>query len=94
MRAPHGSPLFSLGQDLVHERRQDQAVANGNVIQLPSLTGPLDTPAPDSIIGIIWMANQLYPGELDLDCEALATEFYARFYEYDLTAEEASSLCS
>lgn len=71
-----------------------QAVANGNVIQLPSLTGPLDTPAPDSIIGIIWMANQLYPGELDLDCEALAIEFYARFYEYDLTAEEASSLCS
>ena len=33
-----------------------------------------------------------YPGELDLDCEALAIEFYARFYEYDLTAEEASSL--
>lgn len=71
-----------------------QAVADGNVIQLPSLTGPLDTPAPDSIIGIIWMANQLYPGQLDLDCEALATEFYARFYEYDLASDEASALCS
>lgn len=70
-----------------------QAVAQGNVIQLPSLTGPLDTPAPDSIIGIIWMANRLYPGQLDLDCEALATEFYSRFYEYQLTPEEANGLC-
>lgn len=71
-----------------------QAVASGNVIQLPRLTGPLDIPAPDSIIGIIWMANKLYPGQLDLDCEALTTEFYNRFYEYAITAEEASTLCS
>lgn len=70
-----------------------QAVVDGNVIQLPSLTAPLDIPAPDSIIGIIWMANKLYPGQLDLDCEALVAEFYNRFYEYDVTSEEASGLC-
>ncbi len=71
-----------------------EAVAQGNVIQLPSLTAPLDIPAPDSIIGIIWMANKLYPGQLDLDCKALATEFYTRFYDYDITPEEASGLCA
>src|SRR5690554_3843057 len=71
-----------------------QALTNGRVIQLPQLTGPLDTPAPDSLIGIIWMANQLYPGQLDLDCEALTTKYYARFYEYNIIPEEMSLLCS
>jgi iron complex transport system substrate-binding protein len=69
------------------------AVQAGRVYQLPQFISPWDTPVPDSILGIIWMAQTLYPDQLDLGCQAEVTTFYNRFYDYPISAEEASSLC-
>ncbi len=69
------------------------AVQAGRVYQLPQFISPWDTPVPDSILGIIWMAETLYPDQVDLGCQAEVTTFYHRFYDYPISAEEASSLC-
>ncbi|MFW5772529.1 MAG: ABC transporter substrate-binding protein [Phototrophicaceae bacterium] len=70
------------------------AVQEDRVYLLPKLVAPWDTPVPDSVLGIIWMANILYPGLLDYDCEAEVTSFYQTFYDYEVTAEELSRLCA
>jgi iron complex transport system substrate-binding protein len=69
------------------------AVKAGHVYQLPQFISPWDTPVPDSILGIIWMADTLYPGQLDLGCQVEVANFYNRFYDYPISAEEAASLC-
>ncbi len=69
------------------------AVQEGRVYQLPQFTAPLDTPVPDSVIGIIWMAQTLYPDLVDLDCAVEARYFYATWYDYAMSDEEAAALC-
>lgn len=69
------------------------AVENGEVYQLPQFISPWDTPLPDSILGIMWMAETLYPEQIELDCEAETTYFYATFYDYDVSSDELQRLC-
>ncbi|MBN1678832.1 MAG: ABC transporter substrate-binding protein [Anaerolineae bacterium] len=69
------------------------AVQDGAVYMLPKLVAPWDTPLPDSILGIIWMAETLYPEQVELGCEDQAVYFYDMFYDYDLSPEEAQGLC-
>ncbi len=69
------------------------AVQNGEVYQLPQFISPWDTPLPDSILGIMWMAETLYPEQIELDCEAETTYFYATFYDYNVSADELQDLC-
>ena len=69
------------------------AVQSGHVYQLPMFISPWDTPLPDSILGIIWMAETLYPDQVDLNCEYQAAYFYNMFYDYDISAEEVQTLC-
>ncbi|MCZ7546321.1 MAG: hypothetical protein M5R40_23600 [Anaerolineae bacterium] len=66
----------------------------GRVYQLPQFTAPLDTPVPDSVLGIVWMAQILYPDIIDLDCVAEAQFFYRTWYDYELSDEEAAAFCS
>ena len=70
-----------------------EAVQAGRVYQLPHFISPWDTPVPDSILGIIWMAQTLYPDQVTLDCASQVRGFYARFYDYRMSEEEAQSLC-
>jgi len=70
-----------------------RAVHEGRVYRLPKLSAPWDTPVPDSILGIIWMAQTLYPDQVSLDCAAEAMTFYRQFYGYVMSEEEALSLC-
>jgi len=69
-----------------------RAVQEGRVYQLPQFISPWDTPVPDSLLGIIWMAQKLHPDQ-NLDCAAQVQSFYHRFYEYAMPAEEAQALC-
>lgn len=69
------------------------AVAEGRVLQLPKFISPWDTPLPDSILGIMWMAEVLHPEQVDLDCPVQVTTFYRTFYDYALTDEEVRGLC-
>jgi iron complex transport system substrate-binding protein len=70
-----------------------RAVQEGRVYQLPQFISPWDTPVPDSILGIIWMAHKLHPDQLDLDCAAQVQHLYRQFYEYAMPVEEAQALC-
>ncbi len=70
-----------------------KAVQNGNVFRMPSYVAPWDTPIPESILGIIWMTEALYPGLLDLDCAAETDYFYRSFYNYVLPEAEITALC-
>jgi iron complex transport system substrate-binding protein len=70
------------------------AVQAGRVYRMPKLVAPWDTPAPDSVLGIIWMAQLLYPDTVTLDCATEADFFYNTFYGYAIPADEAASLCA
>ncbi|NLF79529.1 MAG: ABC transporter substrate-binding protein [Chloroflexi bacterium] len=68
-----------------------QAVKDGKVYGIPKLVAPWDTPVPDSILGIIWIAETLY--QVDLDCETEVSEFYSTFYGYTVSAAELQNFC-
>jgi molybdate transport system substrate-binding protein len=70
------------------------AVKNKQVFMLPKYLGPWDTPIPEAILGIEWMAGKLFPGTpLHQGCEARVTAFYQDFYGLDVPAADATALC-
>ena len=70
------------------------AVQNGKVYRMPKLVVPWDTPAPDSVLGIIWMAGRLNPGMISLDCNEEAEYFYNTFYNYAISGDEIAAICT
>lgn len=69
------------------------AVQNNAVYRVPKLVAPWDTPTPDSVLGIIWMAQRFYPDSLSLDCSEETRYFYNTFYDYPIAEEEVADLC-
>ncbi len=69
------------------------AVQAGRVYRMPKLVAPWDTPSPDSILGIIWMGQRLYPEQVNLDCATEAQYFYNTFFDYEITEEELAIVC-
>jgi iron complex transport system substrate-binding protein len=69
------------------------AVQEGRVYRMPKLVVPWDTPSPDSVLGIIWMAELLNPEGLELSCSEEAKYFYETFYNYQITEEELLLIC-
>lgn len=70
------------------------AVQAGKVYRMPKLVVPWDTPAPDSILGIIWMAGRLNPGLISLDCSQEAAYFYNTFYNFAISGDEIAAICT
>jgi iron complex transport system substrate-binding protein len=70
-----------------------RAVRGHDVHRVPKLVAPWDTPVPDSVLALVWLTEVLHPGLTDLSCEAESTFFYRRFYDHDLSSEEAADLC-
>jgi iron complex transport system substrate-binding protein len=68
------------------------AVQNGRVYKMPGLAAAWDTPVPDSLLGIMWLAETLYPEEVNLDLKDEVMAFYADFYNYRLTDDEVTQL--
>jgi iron complex transport system substrate-binding protein len=71
-----------------------RAVRDGRVYRMPRLIAPWDTPVPESILGVVWMANLLYPECVDLDFTAEVDRFYAEYYGFELTDEDWQELTS
>lgn len=70
------------------------AVKNGQVFMLPKYLGPWDTPIPEAVLGIEWMAGKLFPDTpLREGCEARVADFYQRFYDLAIPAEDVDALC-
>ncbi len=68
------------------------AVKNSRVYKMPALAAAWDTPVPDSLLGIMWLADRLYPDEIGIDLAAECRAFYSKFYGYTLTDEEVRRL--
>jgi iron complex transport system substrate-binding protein len=75
------------------EWRAVSAAQNGQVYAMPSYVAPWDTPIPESVLGVIWMAGILYPDQVDLDCATETAYFYHTFYNYELPKSEITALC-
>ena len=71
-----------------------QAVKDGHVYETP--TAPQNwfdrPPSVNTLIGIKWVQNLLYPEYANYDIKKEAKEFYSLFYHYDLSDGEADSL--
>lgn len=70
-----------------------EAVRSGNVLRVPKLVAPWDTPVPDSVLAVVWLAEVLHGDLTGLDCAGETTYFYRRFYDYDITPDEVTALC-
>lgn len=71
-----------------------QAVRSGEAYEIP--IGPYNwldrPPSVQRVLGVKWLANILYPDIFDYDMVKEAQEFYALFFHYELTEEEAVEL--
>ena len=70
------------------------AVQEGRVYRMPKLVVPWDTPAPDSALGIIWLAERLFPELETPDCAEQANFFYNTFYDYAIPSDQVESICA
>lgn len=66
------------------------AVKTGRVWKLPQLLFAWDTPIPESVLGILWIAERLHPGRVGLEIADVASRFYSRFYRVTLTEGEVA----
>lgn len=69
-----------------------RAVRNGRVHRMPRVIAPMDTPVPESLLGVVWMANLFYPDLVRLDLRTEADRFYSFYYGYELTEAELNQL--
>jgi len=69
-----------------------RAVKNGRVYKMPALAAAWDTPVPDSLLGIMWLARTLYPTKVNIDFAGECRAFYSKFYGYTLSDEEVAKL--
>jgi len=53
---------------------------------------PMDTPVPESLLGVAWMASLFYPDRVRLDLRTEIDRFYAVYYGYELTEAELDHL--
>lgn len=58
------------------------AVQTKDVYMSPHYIGSWDVPNPESILGIMWLANKLYPKEISFDMAQEMKKFYAVCYGY------------
>ena len=72
-----------------------KAVKNGNVYVSPNQPQSfVSYPSVNRYIGIIWMAEILYPDQFDWDVKAEIVKFYEMFYHCTLTEDMLSELIS
>ncbi|MGL6173848.1 MAG: ABC transporter substrate-binding protein [Cellulosilyticaceae bacterium] len=66
-----------------------EAIKNGNVGLFPSILEPWDYPTPSSILGILWLVNQLHPELYSIEQYTEEAEnFYETFFDIEVTPEE------
>jgi len=62
--------------------RDISAVKKGDVYMSPYYIGSWDVPTPESVLGIMWLANILYPEAVAFDMAKEMKEFYTFCYGY------------
>jgi iron complex transport system substrate-binding protein len=74
--------------------RHLEAVKKNAVYQVPWRPfGWIDRPpGMNRLIGIVWLANLLYPDVFQNDMKVVTKEFFRKFYHYDMTDEEVQEM--
>ncbi len=67
------------------------AIQTGRVVKMPRVFGPMDTPLPESLLGVMWLSSVFYPERAIFDVRAEAVSFYETYYGYALSSAEADS---
>ena len=90
--APYGQASVAA---IVEDREWQllDAVRAGDVVRVPKLVAPWDTPVPDSVLAVVWLAETLHGDLTGLSCASETSFFYERFYDYAISAEEVAALC-
>jgi iron complex transport system substrate-binding protein len=68
------------------------AVRSGRVHRMPRVIAPMDTPVPESLLGVAWMATLFYPDLVGIDLAQEVESFYSVYYGYTLTDAELAHL--
>jgi iron complex transport system substrate-binding protein len=68
------------------------AVRENRVYKMPAYAAAWDTPVPDSVLGMMWLAQALYPDQVNIDLSSECQAFYSRFYDCTLSSEEVALL--
>ncbi len=68
------------------------AVRTGRVYKMPQVIAPWDTPVPDSLLGIMWLAAVLHPNVVPLNLAPEIKSFYSTYYGCTLTDAEVARL--
>ena len=68
------------------------AVKAGRVYKMPQILFAWDTPIPESVLGILWMATRLHPERVQVDLLGAIQMFYEEFYGCTPSSEELSAL--
>ncbi|MFO7814163.1 MAG: ABC transporter substrate-binding protein [Halanaerobiales bacterium] len=64
------------------ELQELKAVKNENVYRFPSQVEPWDFPSPSSYLGIVWLAEKIYPEKYeDIDVNKVVEEYYEALYD-------------
>lgn len=64
------------------ELQELKAIKNENVYRFPSKVEPWDFPSPSSYLGIVWLAEKLYPEKYkDIDLKQVVEEYYNTLYD-------------
>lgn len=75
------------------ELKELKAIKEENVYRFPSKVEPWDFPSPSSYLGIVWLAERLYPNEYsDLDLENIVNEYYKTLYDHSFQELGGNSL--
>jgi iron complex transport system substrate-binding protein len=63
------------------ELQELKAVKNDNVFRFPSQVEPWDFPSPSSYLGIVWLAEKIYPEKFDdLNLQEIIDDYYNTLY--------------
>jgi hypothetical protein len=67
------------------------AARAGRVVKMPRVFGTMDTPLPESLLGVIWLWSAFYPERAIFDVRAEAVDFYQTYYGTALSSAEADA---
>jgi iron complex transport system substrate-binding protein len=84
-----GSSLDTYGDQQVYKNPHFQtvkAVQEKKVYSMPSNIGWWDFPAPNCVLGVLWLSKTFYPEKFaDIDMLEKANEFYTKCYGHSFT---------
>jgi iron complex transport system substrate-binding protein len=65
-----------------------KAIKEKQVFRMPSYILSFDLPAPESILGIMWLSNKIYPQIVNFNIEKEVRNFYQKIYNFDIPQED------